>query len=168
MTTIEIEYLPQLNEYLEAHSLYDSKTVQRKMDKVIAFSLIVSGIFLFSISLADGFVLVNTILAAVFFAIGILELLGYLDFVKMIMRIRFKNNKKVKHIQKIKFTDQGLEYETEGVKSEIKWNFYTKYHEGENVFILVYGARQYSVIPKHAFNRQLEDFKKLLKKKIIN
>jgi hypothetical protein len=167
METIELEYLPKLKDYFEAYSLYESKTVLRKLDKIVSISLIIFGILILSASIINGFKVMNIIFAIIFIIIGVLDFLGFIAFEKIIILVQFKNNKKLKYLQKIRFSENGLEYETQGVRSTIEWTFYQNYYEGKNVFILIYGKRQYSVIPKNEFKNRLDDFRKLLNGKII-
>ncbi|GHV89479.1 hypothetical protein AGMMS50267_18390 [Spirochaetia bacterium] len=166
MEDIYIEYLPKLNEHLEAYSLYESKTHLKIIDKVVSILLIVFGVIILSMSLIYGFSISNIMIAILLMVIGIADFMGFIDFGKIVISIQFKNNNKLKDIQKIKFRDNGLEYETKGIKSNIKWELYTKYYEGENIFILIYGNRLYSVIPKYALNNKLELFRNMVDKKI--
>jgi TM2 domain-containing membrane protein YozV len=168
MESIEVEYLPKLKDYLEAYLLYDSKTTQRKIEKIISIIFILFGIILLSMALIYEKKIINIIISIVIIIIGIFDLLNFIDFGKIVIAIQFKNNNKLKFIQKIKFTENGLEYETQGIKSNIEWNFYKKYYEGENIFLLIYGNRQYSVIPKQGFNDKLNNFRKLLESELNN
>ena len=69
----------------------------------------------------------------------------------------------MKNPQNVKFSDAGIKYETKGMNSSIAWTFCKKYFEGENIFILIYGKRQYSVIPKYPFKKDdLNNFRNLL------
>jgi hypothetical protein len=38
MNVIEIEYMPQIDEYLEAYSLYEAKTLLRTIDKIKTYT----------------------------------------------------------------------------------------------------------------------------------
>jgi hypothetical protein len=147
--------------------LYDSKTAHGKLDKIVSIALIIFGIFILLTSLVTEFGIANIIFAIIFIIVGILNILGFIDFGKIIIMIQFKNNNKLKYLQKIRFTENGLEYETQGIKSNIEWSFYNNYYEGKNIFILIYGKNQYSVIPKGGLNNKLDVFRKLLNDKII-
>ena len=167
METIELEYLPKLNDYFEASSLYESKTALGKLDKIVSIALIIFGIITLSTSLINGFGSTIIFFAIIIIIVGMLDFFGFIDFGRIIIMIQFKNNNKLKYLQKIRFTENGLEYETQGIKSNIEWEWYKNYYEGENIFILIYGKRQYSVIPKEALNNKLDDFRKLINCKII-
>ena len=167
MESVNIEYLPKLNDYLEAYSLYESKTPLKKVDKIVAVSLIIIGIIFLSIIIAYDPKIIYIICGMAFIITGILEFFGKIDPGKIIVKYQFKKSDKLKHLQKIKFNDVGLEYETQGINSRIEWSIYKKYYEGENIFILIYGKRQYSVIPKYPFKKDdLNNFRNLLEEKI--
>jgi hypothetical protein len=163
---MNIEYIPKVDEYLEAYTLYDSKTTQRKIDKIFALIIFILGIFLILISIIDGFTTSNIIFSILFIIFGIFSFFGIFDLSKIIVKIQFKNNMKLKHLQKVRFTENGIEYETEGIKSNIDWNFYKEYYEGKDIFLLVYGKKQYSVIPKYVFKDELDNFRRILEKNI--
>jgi hypothetical protein len=166
MEPIKIEYYPQLKEYFEANSLYNSKTIHGKIDKIASYFFIIVGIIMIGISFILNYHFINIILGIIIIIIVILNISGFIDFEKIVIMIQFKNNKKLKSIQKLIFTDTGIEYETQDIKSNITWNIYNKYYEGENIFILIYGKRQYSVIPKNKFENRLDDFKKIINENI--
>ena len=55
------------------------------------------------------------------------------------------------------------------IKSDIDWNYYKDFIETPNTVLLLYGKKQYSVIPKKAFdNTELGNFILLLKNKFQN
>jgi hypothetical protein len=168
METIDIEYFPKVDEHLEAYSLYESKTTLKKVDKIVSILLISIGVMLSSLSIIiHSRTTMYTFGGMAFIIVGVLDFLDFMDFGRIITKFRLKNNEKFKHLQKVKFSNEGIEYETEGINSRIEWSFYKKYFEGENIFILIYGKRQYSVIPKYPFKDSLNTLKKLLEEKII-
>ena len=166
MEPIKIEYYPQLKDYFEANSLYNSNTIHGKIDKFASCFFIIMGIVMIIISIILNYHFVNFIFAIIAIIFGVLNLFGFIDFEKIMIVIQFKKNKKLKYVQKIIFTDNGLEYETQDIKSNINWNIYNRYYEGKNIYILIYGKRQYSVIPKYKFEDRLDDFRKLINENI--
>jgi hypothetical protein len=166
MDKIIIEYLSSLNDHLEAYAYYENHTTQRKIDKIVSIISILSGLFLIILSMSDFLKYYDLIIAFIFIISGLLGFFGIIDSGKIATVIQFKNNLKFKNIQKIKFTDNDLEYESQGIKSKIDWDFYKKYMESENVILLIYGKKQYSIIPKRSFKKnELDSFKIMLNKK---
>ncbi|MDP8080285.1 YcxB family protein [Phocoenobacter skyensis] len=162
MKEIEVEYMATLKNHLEAYTTYDKTTVFYKVDKVVAILLMLFGvslgIYTFYIHLSDEFI----IYAFLFILIGLFDFMGFLAIEKLIYIIRFKMTNKFKHIQKVRFSNAGIYYETNGIKSDIEWRFYNNFLESENTLMLIIGKKQYSVIPKSSFNEEdyiiLRDF----------
>ncbi|MDP8162904.1 YcxB family protein [Pasteurella skyensis] len=162
MKEIEVEYMATLKDHLEAYTTYDKTTVFHKVDKVVAILLMLFGvslgIYTFYIHLSDEFI----IYAFLFILIGLLDFMGFLAIEKLIYIIRFKMTNKFQHIQKVRFSNAGIYYETNGIKSDIEWRFYNNFLESENTLMLIIGKKQYSVIPKSSFNEEdyiiLRDF----------
>ncbi len=154
MNGIEIEYVPSLKNHMEAYETYESSTTIRKVEKIIAITLIIFGAMFVAYSFyINLFFKLRMILILIMFFI-ILDVLDLLDIAKLIYKIRFKQNPKFKNKQKIKFTEEKIFYETNKIKSELEWTFYKKFLESKNTLILIFGKRQYSVIPKSAFREE--------------
>ena len=167
LKSITIEYLPSIKVHLEAYSFYEKHTTQRKIDKVIASILIFLGFFLIILTIVITNNFYYLLLSLLFILFGLLEFIGILDIGKFITAIRFKKNPKFKYKQKIIFSDSGLHYKTEGIQSKINWNYYNRFLESKNSYILIFGNRLYSVIPKNAFNtNELKLFKNMIEEKI--
>jgi|GEM_PF-6672547 hypothetical protein len=167
MNSIEIEYSLSKGDYLEGYSFYGKKSVRRKINIACSIILIAASLVLILLSLEWSFDLFNFIIALFFAAAGISELTGIMNIGRIMASVHFNGNEKFRELQKIVFSNDGLDYETRGGRSKIEWSYYNKFLESKNTFILIYGKSLYSIIPKRAFNAvQLEDFKKLLAEKI--
>jgi len=66
------------------------------------------------------------------------------------------------------FTQEGIHFSTPTIDSQIDWTFYHYLLEDKEVFLLVYGKWQYSIIPKCAFADASEQdaFRDLARQKI--
>ncbi len=80
----------------------------------------------------------------VLIAIGIVDMMGFMDFGKWIYLIRLKMSIKSKSKHKVTFSENGLYFATNNIKSEIEWEFYQSFLESENTLLLIYGHRQFS------------------------
>ncbi|MDP8078888.1 YcxB family protein [Phocoenobacter skyensis] len=166
MKEIEITYLPKIKDYLDAYTTYEQQTLGYKIDKVVAVSLILFGfllaIYTFYFHLTNEFIMYSVL----FVLIGILDFIGIFDLGKFVYLMRLKMTSKFNCQQKIIFSETGIYYEMLNIKSQLEWTFYTDFLENETTLILIYGKRQYSVIPKSSFKDNdfivLKDF--LLKK----
>ena len=167
MNNIDVKYTPSLKDHIEAYTAYEKNFSRRKIDKIVAIVLIAEGLYLSVSSIYLKQFTSISIFAILFILFGILEIAGFLDIGKLVCMIRFKTNPKFKGLQKIKFSENGLHYETIGIKSDIEWNFYKNFLESENTIILIFGKRQYSVIPKSIFKKdELNSLIKHIKDKL--
>lgn len=166
MREISVSYLPKMADYIEAYTAYKSHTILGKADKVVDFLAIIFGLAAIIFAGFNNWNLTILIIGVLMLIISSLHLFGVLDSGKFVAKYHFKSNKKFTETQNIIFNDAGLQYETQGIKSNIRWDFYNSYLESANTFLLIHGKKQYSVIPKNAFkNVDLEDFKRFLKTK---
>lgn len=63
-----------------------------------------------------------------------------------------------------KFSDECAEFGSRGGQSVFGWNVFTHYREAKTVFLLYYGRRSYSYVPKRVFQdeQQLARFREML------
>ncbi len=152
MKEIEVEYMATLKHHLEAYSTYEKTTIFHKVDKFVAILLMLFGLLLsiyaFYIHLPNKFIIYSFL----FILIGLLDIIGSLAIEKLIYVIRFKMTNKFKYPQKVRFSDAGMYYETKDIQSNIEWNFYNDFLESENTLMLIFGKKQFSIIPKASFN----------------
>jgi len=165
---MEIEYLLKKDEYLEAHSLYRSKMTGLKYNQIASPIIIVVGIFviLISLDISSYFDIFNMILGILFLLFGIFNLFGLFSLEKISVKIQIRNWKIFSEIQKVKFNDDIIEFEREGIKSYVEWKYYPKYYEGKNVFVLIHDKSEFSIHPKYVFKDKLDDFRSMLARNI--
>jgi hypothetical protein len=154
MKKITVEYTPQFNDHIEAYRKYEKSTALRKTDIIAAAVSTACGLFFLVYTFYAGKIEVYTILAIIFLLYGINELTGALSIAKFLFGIRLKMDPRFRDMIKITFSDKGINYKTPSIDSDIKWDFYKKLVESDNTLILVYGKRQYSVIPKSVFSKK--------------
>jgi YcxB-like protein len=166
MKPIQIQFTPLRSNYVEAYVAYDEMSRLRKLDKIVSILLIAAGITLgvLSIRFRSDF---EYLLAAIgFLLLGVVEWFHLVDPGKWLMMLRFNWSPKFKELQTLTCRSDGIDYAMSNIQSTIQWSFYTGFLESQNTFLLIYGKRQYSVIPKDALTgEQLADFKKLLLEK---
>ncbi len=90
--------------------------------------------------------------------VGVAELFNLLPASAIRAFIEFRSNPKFREEYQLTLTDEHLLFRTDTIDSTLKWTHYTDYYETAKAFILVYGKRMYTVIPKRALadNDQLE------------
>lgn len=158
---LSIKYYNNQKEFTEAMNLYYSKTQKRLFDIVLGLvlSLISIPLFLF-IEPSYSFIFL--------FCVGLFLFLFSLFKGSIYSKIRFLKDKKFNDEYEINFNDQGIQFKTVSINSEIKWDFYSKVWETQKFFFLFYGKELFSLLPKRAFqnNENVIEFRELIKRKI--
>src|SRR5262249_33673529 len=133
-----------LGDHLAAERLYYKSTVFAKVDKVVAAALFVVGAFSTWAVGARWWTLV-------FFPMAVLEWFNLLSIRPLVIRHWFKRNPKFSETYHLTLNREGIHFRTKSIDSRISWDHYTKVLEDDRLWLLVYGTRMYSVIPKRVF-----------------
>jgi hypothetical protein len=102
--------------------------------------------------------------AALFIILGLLEFFNLLPAAALRAFIEWRTNPKFKEEYQLTITPEHLHFKTATIDSTLKWTHYSNYIETSKAFILIYGQRMYSVIPKRALtgSEQPEQLRALL------
>jgi YcxB-like protein len=102
--------------------------------------------------------------AVVFVLLGVLEFFNLLPAAALRAYMEWKMNPKFREEYHLEFAPEHLRFRTATVDSTLKWTHYSGYLETDRVFILIYGKRMYTVIPKRALQgpEQVEQLRTLI------
>lgn len=94
----------------------------------------------------------------------VFRLLGYY----VLPRIRYRNEPKYKDEYLLEFDEDGIKFKTDSIESKLDWSIYNKMIETGNLYILIYGKYNFSIIPKRALLKEHEriEFNMLIDKHI--
>jgi len=86
----------------------------------------------------------------------------------VIPRISFRNQPKLRDEYSLRFSPEGIHFQTAHIESDLEWSMYTSALVDAYSFILYYGTQQFTVIPKRVFQdgSQRETFEQLLLQKV--
>jgi hypothetical protein len=144
---IKVDYTLTKKQWLEGFDKYESTTAFFKIDYIISILFILIGLAL----IFYFYSIYNLIIGILIIIFSLFSLLTPFKLSRYIVGLQFKNNPKSKYMQSVIFNDNGLMYNIQNVKSEIAWDYYNKFLETNNLIILIYGPRQYSIFPKNSF-----------------
>jgi len=97
---------------------------------------------------------------------GLLALL-FLGRSNLVWRWQYNKIDALKRECTAEISDEGIISNTEVARSEMKWNLFTRWYEGKNVFLLYLQPRLFNIVPKRAFAPgEAEEFRELLRRKI--
>lgn len=155
-------------DYIEAFELLQSKKKLILLDKVLAIFLLIFSLVLLWLYFQFSLPFWCFITGLIMLVIGIFDFLFPLFFQKKLRKSQIQKKIRDIGIQKLVFNDSIIKYSTNDISSDIHYKFYNKVFESESLFILTYGKKDFSVIPKRGIDQGLiEDFKNFINKKII-
>jgi hypothetical protein len=94
----------------------------------------------------------NLVYAVVFLGFALLDAVGFTH--RGIEALMYRRTDKYRQNQKVSFSDAGLAYTLQDVKSEIAWTYYAWFTETPRTFVLYRDKLQWSVFPKSAFGAE--------------
>ncbi len=154
-----ITYRPSLGDLVHAARIWEANH-WKTANRLVAIALLAFGAFL---------VYGRTYPWAVLFLIlGLLEFFNLLPAAVLRAFIEWKSNPKFREEYQLTITPEHLHFRTETIDSTLKWTHYSSYLETSKAFILIYGKRMYTVIPKRALAspEQPEQLRNLLRNAI--
>ncbi len=78
--------------------------------------------------------------------------------------LAFRSEAKFRDDYSLTFSPDGIHFRTAHIDSQLQWNMYSRALIDEHSYVLYYGSRQFTVIPKRVFQNaeQQQVFEKLL------
>ena len=160
--TVSLSFDNVLADHLAAERLYYKSTVFAKVDKVVAAILLLMGAFSTWGAGAHWWTLV-------FFPLAFLEWFNLLSVRPLVIRRWFKHNPKFSETYHVVLDPGGIHFRTKSIDSRVTWEHYSKVLEDDRLWLLVYGMRMYSVIPKRVFkgDDEVARFRSLVAQNIV-
>jgi hypothetical protein len=158
---VSINFDNRVEDHIAADRLYYKSTIWPKVDKVAAALLALAGVFLIWVAGVRWWTILPFILA-------VLEWFNLLSPRPLVIKYWFRKNPKFKERYHLTFDKSGIQFRTDSIDARIAWDHYSKVLENDRLWLLVYGSRMYTVIPKRAFENenQARRFRQLVAKRI--
>jgi len=159
MESIEIVFTLSRDEYMRAIRRHYKSHLHTTRDLAIGIVATAVGLILVWSGFVFAWVMVATsvvLLAAVVYALFILPALIY------------RSEPKLKSEYRMRFSEEDIGFQTDDMDSIIKWSLYQSWISDGDFYVMYYGKRSLSVIPRRAFHSKDEDarFADLLTRKI--
>ena len=156
-SAVIIQFQPQLKDYLHAFRHREQRSPARIVDKGFAVLLIGLGTWaMYNVGLRWWTVLP--------FVLAIVSWLNLLSPRHLIMRLAFRGNPKFRETYDVSFDENGARFHTRTSDTHLAWSHFQRAVETDQVFLLFYARRLYTVIPKSAFTaRDRSRFRELLR-----
>jgi hypothetical protein len=160
-STITVVFRNEPRDHSHAYRLYYRHSVLWKVDKIVALLLLVFGAV--SVSLVG-----IRWWSVVWFPLAAGDWFNLFSLHRLRIFLQFRRDPKMSETYHLTFSSNGIEFRTESINSRIEWSFYRSVLEDDEVFLLVYGAWMYTVIPRRAFGgaSEFEGFRRLVLEKL--
>jgi len=161
ISPIEVTFDNHLAEHLAAERLFYRSTLFWKLDKVVAVILFCMGaVATYQVGLRWWTV--------IWFPLAVAEWFNALSLRPLQIRYWFKRNPKFLDTYHLTFEEKAMHFQTRTIDSRIQWDQFDSSLEDDQLFLLVYGTRMYSIIPKRAFRTETEmrEFRSFIARKI--
>jgi len=163
---VRVKFVNSEADYVEASIACAYGSWRAGLDLIMEIIGIIVGSILLAV-LGFSWILVLLILVSM---VGlIIRILGYFVF----PRIRFRSEPKYKQEYRLAFDDEGIRFNTDSIESKLDWIIYNKLIETRNLYILIYGKYNFSIIPKRALLTEADRIEfnilmdKYIKEKVI-
>jgi len=143
--SVTVAFRPEVEDHVAAERLYERSSGWATADRVVALVLLAVGA---GSTLAVG----PRWWTLVWFPLALLEWFHVLSLGPHLTRFWFHRNPKFREAYELAFDDDGIRFRTPTIDSRLQWETYSRVLEDERVWLLVYGPRMYTVLPKRAFD----------------
>jgi YcxB-like protein len=156
METVHLSFRYAEEDYVRAMHAHYASRLRLPLDIAVTVGVAVLGAYeLWSRSHAFGIALLCVS--------GIFALILVAAFA-VIPRISFRSQPKFRDEYSLRFSPEGIHFQTAHIDSDLQWGMYTSALVDAYSFILYYGTQQFTVIPKRVFQdgAQCQTFERLL------
>ena len=153
--TLSFRYLER--DYVRALRAHYAAYLRLPQDILVTAALIGVGAYLWQ-SPDMHWVGVGCVLVAAVFALILIAAFT------IIPRLAFRREPKFRDDYSLSFSPEGIHFRTAHVHSQLQWGMYSRALVDAHSYVLYYGSRQFTVIPKRVFRSAQEEeaFEELL------
>lgn len=138
------------DEYVRAIRRYYKTELRLKRDVAGSVIAIVAGIWVLQTSMMPAFGWMLIVLGC-----GLFVLVVYATF--YLPYVIYRSQPKLKYEYRLEFREDGIAFHTDEMASELKWSIYHSWLRDDEFYILHYGKRDISVIPRRALSTGADD-----------
>jgi YcxB-like protein len=148
-------------DYVRAMRAHYASRLRLKIDVIVVVAAGLLGVYLWQAPDSRGWGIGLVCLSAVF-ALILAAAFG------VIPRLVFRGDPKFRDQYSLTFAPEGIHFRTDHIDSQLEWSIYSRALIDSRSFLLYYGVRAFTVIPKNVFEtaEQLAAFEKLVSEKI--
>ncbi len=161
-STVSLSFRYLESDYVRALRAHYASHLRPKLDVVVAVILGLIGAYLWH---SPGL----RWLAVLCFAIGAVFVLILVVAFTVIPKLVFRREQKFRDDYSLTFSREGIHFRTVHIDSHLQWSLYSRALVDPHSYVLYYGSRQFTVIPKRVFQsaEQQQAFEELLTQHVL-
>ena len=156
-STINLSFRYLESDYVRALRAHYASRLRLRLDIVVVVALAAIGIFLWQSPSSHWFGVACVGIATLF---SLILLAAFM----VIPPLAFRREPKFRDEYSLAFSSEGIHFRTAHIDSRLQWSMYSSALVDAHSYVLYYGTRQFSVIPKRVFesSEQQQAFEQLL------
>ena len=160
-STINLTFRYEENDYVRALRAHYASHLMLRLDIVGTIIVGIAGAFLLGSARLHWLGVACVVIAVVF----VLLLIAAFT---VIPRLIFRREPRYRDEYSLTFSSDGIHFRTAHIDSQLQWSMYTRASITAHSYILYYGSRQFTVVPKRAFRsaEQQQAFERLMTQRI--
>jgi hypothetical protein len=143
-STINLSFRYQERDFVRAMRAHYASRLHLRLDVMMIIVFALGGAYLWRSPDSHWLGIVVVSASAVF------ALILFAAFA-LIPRLFFRREPKFRDEYSLTFSTTGIHFRTEHIDSELQWSLYTRALVDANSYVLYYGSRSFTVIPKRVF-----------------
>jgi len=157
-STVNLSFRYLESDYARALRAHYASRLRLRLDIVVAIVLVGTGAYLLWQSPGLHWLGVGCVLVAALFTLMLLAAFT------VVPRIAFRREPKFRDNYALTFSPDGIHFRTAHIDSQLQWSMYSRALVDAHSYVLYYGSRQFTVIPKRVFHsaEQQQAFERLL------
>jgi hypothetical protein len=160
-STINLSFRYSESDYVRALRAHYASHVRLRLDSLVTVILVGVGLYLWRLPNLHWLGLACIVVAAVFALILI-------AMFTVIPPLAFRREPKFRDDYSLTFSPEGIHFRTAHIDSQLQWSMYSRALVDTHSYVLYYGSRQFTVIPKRVFQsiEQQQAFEQLVSEHI--
>jgi hypothetical protein len=160
-STINLTFRYEENDYVRALRAHYASHLMLRLDIVGTIIVGIAGAFLLGSARLHWLGVACVVIAVVF---ALLLIAAF----TVIPRLIFRREPRYRDEYSLTFSSDGIHFRTAHIDSQLKWSMYSRALIDAHSYLLYYGGRQFTLIPKRVFQNaeQQQSFEQLLTQQI--
>jgi hypothetical protein len=160
-STIDLSFRYSEGDFVRAMRAHYASRLRLRFDIVVTVAMMVLGVYFWRSPASHRYGIALVSIAAAF---ALMLVAAFAVIPSMV----FRREPKFRDDYSLTFSPEGVHFRTAHITSQLQWSMYTQALIDAHSFVLYWGSRSFTVIPKRVFQttEQQDAFEKLLTQKV--